>query len=152
MSCNLILRFKWSINKQEKSPYHYPFSVLLQFSSLCSSSSLFNRSFSYWVSTFTESILVLILNSISYKEGWFKSTTNTLILSLLPRSRLKSSKLDKASCNRSYLYYKSHHSHMITINSVNTSLTSSISLLIILHNYQESKKPIIWSKLIDDAI
>ena len=139
-------------NKQEKSPYHYLFSVLLQFSSLCSSSSLFNRSFSYWVSTFTESILVLILNSISYKGGLFKSTTNTLILSLLPRSRLKSSKLDKASCNRSYLYYKSHHSHMITINSVNTSLTSSISWLIILHNYQESKKPIISSKLIDDAI
>ena len=130
-------------NKQEKSPYHYPFSVLLQFSSLCSSSSLFSRSFSYCASTFTESILVLILNSISYKEGLFKSTTNTLILSLLPRSRLKSSKLDKASCNRSYLYYKSHHSQMITINSVNTSLTSSISSLIILHNYQESKKPII---------
>ena len=139
-------------NKQEKSPYHYPFSVLLQFSSLCSSSSLFSRSFSYCASTFTESILVLILNSISYKGGWFKSTTNTLILSLLPRSRLKSSKLDKASCNRSYLYYKSHHSHMITINSVNTSLTSSISWLIILHNYQESKKPIISSKLIDGAI
>ena len=139
-------------NKQEKSPYHYPFSVLLQFSSLCSSSSLFSRSFSYCASTFTESILVLILNSISYKGGWFKSTTNTLILSLLPRSRLKSSKLDKASCNRSYLYYKSHHSHMITINSVNTSLTSSISSLIILHNHQESKKPIISSKLIDDAI
>ena len=109
----------------------------------CSSASLFNLSFSYCVSTFIESILVLILNSISYKEGLFKSTTNTLILSLLPRSRLKSSKLDKASCNRSYLYYKSHHSHMITINSVNTSLTSSISWLIILHNYQESKKPII---------
>ena len=101
MSCNLILRFKWSINKQEKSPYHYPFSVLLQFSSLCSSASLFNRSFSYWVSTFTESILVLILNSISYKGGWFNSITNTLILSLLPRSRLKSRKLDKASSNRS---------------------------------------------------
>ena len=118
----------------------------------CSSASLFNRSFSYWVSTFTESILVLILNSISYKGVWFNSITNTLMLSLLPRSRLKSSKLDKASCNRSYLYYKSHHSQMITINSVNTSLTSSISWLIILHNYQESKKPIISSKLIDDAI
>ena len=152
MSCKLILRFKWCINKQEKSPYHYPFSVLLQFSSLCSSSSLFSRSFSYCASTFTESILVLILNSISYKGGWFKSTTNTLILSLLPRSRLKSMKLDKASCNRSYLYYKSHHSHMITINFVNTSLTSSISWLIILHNHQESKKPIISSKLIDGAI
>ena len=152
MSCKLILKLKWSINKQEKSPYHYPFLCSSSILSLCSSDSLFNRSFSYCASTFTESILVLILNSISYKGGWFKSTTNTLILSLLPRSRLKSSKLDKASCNRSYLYYKSHHSHMITINSVNTSLTSSISWLIILHNYQESKKPIISSKLIDDAI
>ena len=152
MSCNLILRFKWSsTNKRNLLIIIYSlfFFNSLRFVPLTLSSI---DPVSYWVSTFTESILVLILNSISYKEGWFKSTTNTLILSLLPRSRLKSSKLDKASCNRSYLYYKSHHSHMITINSVNTSLTSSISWLIILHNYQESKKPIIWSKLIDDAI
>ena len=125
--------------------------ISLSLSILCSSSILF----ALFLCLSLQSILfligfplsqnqcVLILNSISYKGGWFKSTTNTIILSLLPRSRLKSVILDKASSNLSYLCYKSHHSQMITINSVNTSLTSSISSLIILHNYQESKKQII---------
>ena len=101
MSCNLILRFKWSsTNKRNLLIIIYSlfFFNSLRFVPLPLSSI---DPVSYWVSTFTESMLVLILNSISYKEGWFNSTTNTLILSLLPLSRLQSMKLYKASCNRS---------------------------------------------------